>query len=269
MKRTKLTLALILSLIFVMPSVQAVKLAKASSAVSSGLGITSPTNTTYTHGFLFLRVMMVSLVGGNSEISVTYSLDGKANVTVPIVIKGHEKSFQATITASAALPELPEGSHNVTVYSEYAIYRFTSQGIYYPKYSVWKHNTVYFTVDYEIPPVISILSPENKTYNQKDLLLNFTTNEKTSWIGYCLDRPANVAITGNTTLTELAEGSHSIVVYANDTAGNMGASETVFFTVIQEKPPEPFSTMLVTTASVASIAVVGLRLLVYSRKHKD
>jgi hypothetical protein len=101
------------------------------------------------------------------------------------------------------------------------------------------------------------------------LLLNFTTNEKTSWIGYCLDRPANVAITGNTTLTELAEGSHSIVVYANDTAGNMGASETVFFTVIQEKPPEPFSTMLVTTASVASIAVVGLRLLVYSRKHKD
>jgi hypothetical protein len=268
MKRTKLTLALILSLLCVMLSVRAVKLVKAASAVSSGLGIISPTNTTYTHGSLSLKVMMVSLVGGNSEISVTYSLDGKANVTVPIVIKGHEKSFQATITGSAALPELPEGSHNVTVYSEYALYRFTSQGIYYPKYSVWNHNTVYFTVDYGVPPFISIMSPENKTYNQKDLLLNFTTNEKTSWIGYCLDQQANVTITGKKTLTELAEGSHSIVVYANDTAGSMGASETFFFTVIYEKPPEPFPTVLVTIVSAASLTVVGLGLLVYFRKHR-
>jgi len=268
MKRTKLTIALILSLLFVMLSVRAVKLVKAPSAVSSGLGITSPTNTTYAHGFLSLKVLMVSLVGGNSEVSVTYSLDGKANVTVPIIIKGHDQSFQATITGSAALPELPEGSHNVTVYSEYAIYRFTSQGIYYPKYSVWNHNTVYFTVDHEIPPVISMLSPENKTYNQKDLLLSFTTNEKTSWIGYCLDQQANITITGNTTLTELAEGSHSILVYTNDTAGNMGTSETVFFTLIIEKPPEPFPTIITATASAASLTVVGLGLLIYFRKHK-
>jgi len=194
-------------------------------------------------------------------------LDGKANVTVSLVIQGHDQSFQVTIKGSVVLPEIPEGSHNVTVYSEYALHGVTLMGVYYLKYSVWDHNTVYFTVDYGISPVISILSLENKTYNQKDFPLGFTTNEPTSWIGYCLDKQANATITGNTTLTGLAEGSHSIVVYANDTAGNMGASETFFFTRIQETLPEPFPTTIV-TAPITSAAAVGAGLLVYFKKRK-
>ena len=46
----------------------------------------------------------------------------------------------------------------------------------------------------------------------------------------------NVTISGNTTLTGFDDGSHYIIVYANDTAGNMGASNTVYFTVDTNPP---------------------------------
>ena len=45
------------------------------------------------------------------------------------------------------------------------------------------------------------------------------------WIlltGYSRDGQANVTIAGNMTLSDLSEGPRSIIVYANDTAGNMG-----------------------------------------------
>jgi len=86
------------------------------------------------------------------------------------------------------------------------------------------------------PPAVSILSPENKTYAVKDVPLTFTVDETTSWIGYSLDGQANVTITGNITLTSLLGGSHHVVVFANDTAGNMGASNTVHFTVDTTPP---------------------------------
>ncbi len=66
-------------------------------------------------------------------------------------------------------------------------------------------------------------------------------------MGYSLDGEMNVTIAGNTTLTGVLDGSHHIVVYANDTAGNMGASGTVYFTVdttspnitdVSQTPPE-------------------------------
>lgn len=79
------------------------------------------------------------------------------------------------------------------------------------------------------PPVITILSPQNTTYTTSSVSLTFTINEPTSWIGYSLDGGANVTITGNTTLS-LANSAHNVIVYANDTSGNMGSSR-VYFTV--------------------------------------
>ncbi|MFQ6074435.1 MAG: hypothetical protein ACE5KC_04360, partial [Candidatus Bathyarchaeia archaeon] len=48
------------------------------------------------------------------------------------------------------------------------------------------------------------------------------------------DGQMNVTISGNTTLSALSNGSHSLVVYAKDTAGNTGASETISFSI---EPP--------------------------------
>jgi len=82
-----------------------------------------------------------------------------------------------------------------------------------------------------MPPEINILSPQNTTYSTSSVPLTFTINELASWIGYSLDGQANVTITGNMTLTGLSDGQHNIIVYANDTAGNMGSSDTVYFTI--------------------------------------
>ncbi|MGB9671560.1 MAG: PKD domain-containing protein, partial [Candidatus Norongarragalinales archaeon] len=97
----------------------------------------------------------------------------------------------------------------------------------------------YYTVKLldTMPPEISIISPQNITYTTTSVPLTFTVNEPVSWIGYSLDEQANVTITGNTTLINLAEGSHSIVVYARDTSGNTGASSKVYFSVCLPKRP--------------------------------
>jgi len=95
--------------------------------------------------------------------------------------------------------------------------------------------------------------------------LSFTVDETTSWMGYSLDSQANVTNTGNTTLSGLSDGSHSLIVYAKDTAGNTGASEMVYFSIETQKA-EPFPTWIV--APIVIIAVVGAALLVYFAKVK-
>jgi hypothetical protein len=111
-----------------------------------------------------------------------------------------------------------------------------------------------------------------------------------STVTYSLDGKANVTIAGNSTLTNLPDGSHSLVVYANDTAGNMGKSETIFFTADTTTPsptpsdyptqqptiePSPtayniqaedFTPMIIIFGLVAGAVVIGL--LVYFEKYK-
>ena len=87
-----------------------------------------------------------------------------------------------------------------------------------------------------IPPKIKILSPTNTIYATNSVPLIFTIDKATSWIGYVLDEEANVTIPGNTTLTALSDGAHSVVVYTNDTYGRMGISDKVCFS-IDTKPP--------------------------------
>ena len=84
------------------------------------------------------------------------------------------------------------------------------------------------------PPIIQITSPENETYN--NVTLNFTVNRDTEWIGYSLDNHANVTILGETELLNLTQGAHNIILYANDSLGNMGSSSRIFFSVDRIPP---------------------------------
>ena len=86
------------------------------------------------------------------------------------------------------------------------------------------------------PPAINVLCPEDAIYATNSIDLNFTLSEPAAWVGYSLDGQANITIAGNTTLTGLLDGSHYMVVHANDTAGNMGTSNTVHFTVDTTPP---------------------------------
>jgi hypothetical protein len=81
------------------------------------------------------------------------------------------------------------------------------------------------------PPVIFISSPKKKAYDPGEIPLTLTVNEPTSWIKYSLDGENNVTITGNTTLPALSSGTHTIILYAQDLAGNVGASGTIHFSV--------------------------------------
>ena len=86
----------------------------------------------------------------------------------------------------------------------------------------------------KVPPNIEIVFPENRTY--REVLLHFTVNRAASWIGYSLDGKANVTISAQVQLANLSQGSHSVRMYANDSAGNMGASETRHFSVDIQSP---------------------------------
>jgi hypothetical protein len=112
------------------------------------------------------------------------------------------------------------------------------------------------------PPKVTVLSLENKTFASSDVPLDFTASDLVTQVSYSLDGDDNVAIAGNTTLTGLSNGEHNVTVYYADIVGNVGASETLYFTVAV---PDPFPTTLVITAS---LALVGVGLLVYFKKHK-
>ncbi|MGD6935228.1 MAG: hypothetical protein ACQCN5_13590 [Candidatus Bathyarchaeia archaeon] len=112
------------------------------------------------------------------------------------------------------------------------------------------------------PPKVSVLFLANKTHNSASVPLNFTTNEQISHSSYSLDGQENVTVAGNTTLTGLSAGDHNVTVYAEDEAGNVGASATVWFSVV-----EPFPLVPVAAASVAVVVVV-FGLLVYLKKRQ-
>jgi N-acetylneuraminic acid mutarotase len=137
------------------------------------------------------------------------------------------------------------------------------------------NNEVYTPIGYGSPdpsyvpetfsPTISLLSP-SATYNVSSVPLLFTTNKQLDWAGYSLDSKQNVTVTGNFTLTNLPNGSHNVTIYANDTFGNIGASQTISFTIAK---PEPFPTATVAAVSGASaVVVVGAGLLVYFKKRQ-
>lgn len=77
----------------------------------------------------------------------------------------------------------------------------------------------------------------------------FTIDESTSWLGYSLDGMANITITDNIKLTNLQEGSHYVVIYALDFAGNVGVSKIIWFTV---NFPEVTYTTTYTSAEISS-----------------
>ena len=125
-------------------------------------------------------------------------------------------------------------------------------------------NEQYIPIGYGVPPEITVLSPVNQLYNESSVSLNFTVDKPVNWMGYSLDGLDNVTVGDNITLTGLASGLHNVTVYAKDEFNNTGSSETISF-IIAEKP---FPVVPVAAASVASVALIGVGLLVYFKKRK-
>jgi hypothetical protein len=110
-----------------------------------------------------------------------------------------------------------------------------------------------FIIQDTTPPIITIYSPQNISYNTTSIPLQVSANEATGTWWYSLNAGANVFFTPNTTVTGIA-GFNQITVFANDTSGNTGSSAITFNT------PTPSPTGLFASLPVPFNIVAGFAL---------
>jgi hypothetical protein len=186
-----------------------------------------------------------SIYGSNTKgsspnpFTVSYFLDG--------ALMGYFDKGTAPVIVSKTLTSLSEGIHKIEVSATSPSF-FPTQASRY----------VYFTVDSK-PPRILLPSISNN-------MLSFHTNEETSGVCYSADGKANVTVTnlvqqpgnqstiaivapikvtGDMGISGLSEGSHTIEIYANDVAGNVGSSGIIQFTINGAIPsPSPSSSLI-------------------------
>jgi thiol-disulfide isomerase/thioredoxin len=103
---------------------------------------------------------------------------------------------------------------------------------------------------------ITILSPKNEQYTASFVPLNFVINKAASWIGYSLDGRENVTINGNTNLTDLADGTHDVVVYFKEESGNKIYSNKVSFSI--ETATQQVGPPYMLIAIIVGIVIVSL-----------
>jgi N-acetylneuraminic acid mutarotase len=145
-------------------------------------------------------------------------------------------------------------------------------GYYTGSREAWGHGLVtpvavneqYIPIGYSTPPEIKVVSPVNQRYNGSSVSLVFTINKPVNWMSYSLDGQDNVTITGNITVSGLANGSHNITVYAKDEFENIGVSETITFSV---EVPFPDVPVAAASAAIAAVVIAGLLLYFKKRKH--
>jgi hypothetical protein len=201
---------------------------------------------------------------------IQYNLDGTQNENISandIPWGDYETPLERTLNFSMKLSGLSEGLHTLIVGAEAASHYYSvEKEEQLVNTVVGDSSEINFTID-TLPPEITIVSIENGQTFSNTVSLSSVVSETVTWIGYSLDGQDAVTVSGNATLTDLLNGEHNVTVFAQDNAGNVGASETIHFTIV--KPEEtPFPTTLVIAASAVLLAIVGMGLLVYWRKRK-
>jgi parallel beta-helix repeat protein len=124
----------------------------------------------------------------------------------------------------------------------------------------------FYALPFAVPRIL-LLSPGAQEYNTSRVDLIFSVDKYVVWIGYSLDGQGNLTVTGNCTIANMTNGVHTLTVYANDTFGNIGKSESVTFTV---ETPETFPTTLIAAAASVAVAAVSAAVaaVVYLKKRK-
>jgi hypothetical protein len=243
------------------------------------ISLRSPSNSTYNVNNITLRIVVTLPLQNDTEIvSVAYHLDGIEYVVANYgrySFSGHRVTdLPNPLNFTKNLYGLSEGAHTLRVtvasrssatYVSVMVVPYDYPVEYDTAYSelVWSHSEINFTID-TTPPKISILKLDNQTATETSL--SFAVSEPVTWIGYSLDGQGNVTINGNITLPELTYGHHNITVFANDTAGNIGATESINFSI--SKGTDPLSTTLIIAASGIFPAVIATGLLTYFKKRK-
>jgi hypothetical protein len=266
MKRTALSLTLIL--VIVISTIEGAKLVNWATAnpypytnCDSSfvtVSVLSPENKTYDTNSILVAIFAGAYPG---VWGVSYSLDGG-----PLTDLAPGKWNGHIFNESVWLNRLSKGSHNIVAE---AVAPASDK-------MLTAYNQVYFTINKEIKPPditapeITIVSPQNKTYYETPIPLDFSVNEPNCRISYKFDTQELVEISTNTTLIGFYYGPHNLTIYATDLVGNTGV-KTVIFTLGKFWETTPSPEPCPTTPAVASIVlvtVVGAGLLVYFKKCK-
>ncbi|MBU0586050.1 hypothetical protein KJ780_00910, partial [Candidatus Micrarchaeota archaeon] len=160
-----------------------------------------------------------------SHIPVNYTATDPSGISFCWYILDAGSEIQIPGCTNLTL-NLTEGQHNITIYSNDTA-----------------NNTAYSSVSFVIDltaPIVNIENPINGSLHNSTIMnLNYTILESIgpTTCGYILDLGSVVELPScqNTTLFNLSQGSHTLVVYANDSAGNMNSS-VVSFTIDSEPP---------------------------------
>jgi N-acetylneuraminic acid mutarotase len=194
------------------------------------LSLLSPENRTYSSNNVSLILSV-----NRATNWIGSSLDDKENVT---------------ITGDMVLTGLTDGSHKLIVYINDTFGNTISSDV------------LFFSVDTK-PPIITIISPTNRTYGELDVQSTIMIDEPVSWLEYSLDGQEPITITGNVTLAVLSEGSHFINFNATDIFGNIGISETIYFNI------SPFPTLLVVALILTIIIGIMAVYLLINRNQQE
>ena len=210
---------------------------------TSNIVVISPqpySNFIYQNTTIQLKIELDLLVddasGAIPQIThVTYSLDGKENITTSAIPKsGREYSepqdlfgrvfahFVAIVVNAGTLGNLTDGKHTVHVYSFDTKGGVMSTG--------WTFEVL---TTYEIPEV-QIISPLHQAYNTNEISLTCIIKGNYTQLCYAIDylrTGYNITIQGNTTINiwGLRNGDHELRVYATN-PGRYGGSDVIFFT---------------------------------------
>ena len=170
--------------------------------------------------------------GSSIQVNATVENQGCFNEVFNVALKANTTSIQTLATT------LANGSTTTLVFNwnttGYALGNYTVSTYAEPlpgETDTTDNTFADGTVQIGQAPAITLLSPENQTYTTTSIPLNFTLDKPSSWIGYSVDGATNVTVTENTTLAGVLNGFHHVVLYANDTLGFMGTSNTLHFAV--------------------------------------
>ena len=156
--------------------------------------------------------------------SFSYSLDKNTNITLTSEVTDLFSDFNR-YSVFKPLGNLANGNHTLTVYA------------YFTNETVSSIIDITITVDTAfIPPKPFILSPLNQTtYNTNEVPLIYTIDSKIFHSYYSLDTAnyafGRIEFTGNTTLTNLSEGSHTLRLSLETESHSLLRYEYFFLTV--------------------------------------
>jgi len=181
--------------------------------------------------FIVLNTPVNNLNSSNSTINFNATVTDEQQVNnVTLYIDGilNETNTSQVNGTYIFTKILSEGNHNWSI-SAYNNYSNTNQS-----------EARNLTTDYT-KPIIKVFSPQNITYNLSGTTyFNATSNEHIdNWIvNY---NGTNFTISPINTTLNLVDGNYHLFFYGNDSSGNTGVNDTIYFTVDAFPPKIEYS----------------------------